>query len=521
MGYRVVIPTAGIGSRLKESTKYINKSLVSIANRPTISHLIEQFPLDCEFVIALGYKGELVRDFLELAYPDRIFFFVNVDPFEGKGSGLGLSLLACQQYLQEPFIFISCDTLVKEIIPEPDHDWMGFTQIKDLAQYRTLKVTSDNVVEICEKGEMRENLKGYIGLSGVYSYKKFWQAIHTGENLATDQGEAYGMKSILENNNITARAFTWFDTGNLEAIKITRKAYAEPDEPNILEKENEAIWFIENKVVKFSTDTDFISNRIKRAKELQGFVPNINTHRTNMYCYKKVDGKVLSEVITPAIFELFLIKCKDFWVKKELSLDEKKKFEDNCLNFYKKKTFERVELFYKNFTQKDDALTINGKPMPSLQDLLNQIDWVWMSRGLAGRFHGDFHFENILYSKSNKNFTFLDWRQDFAGDLSVGDIYYDLAKLMHGFIVNHGIVVNDQYNVSWKEGEIKFDIKRKNSLVECEQRLHTWMQENNYDPKKVKVLTALIYLNIAALHHYPYSLLLYGLGKKILKEALV
>jgi hypothetical protein len=46
------------------------------------------------------------------------------------------------------------------------------------------------------------------------------------------------------------------------------------------------------------------------------------------------------------------------------------------------------------------------------------------------------------------------------------------------------------------------------------------MLENNYDPKKVKVLTALIYLNIAALHHYPYSLLLYGLGKKILKEEL-
>ena len=158
--------------------------------------------------------------------------------------------------------------------------------------------------------------------------------------------------------------------------------------------------------------------------------------------------------------------------------------------------------------------------MPSLKDLLNQIDWNWISRGLAGRFHGDFHFENILYSKSNKKFTFLDWRQDFAGNLSIGDIYYDLAKLMHGLIVNHGIVVNNQYSASWKEGEIKFDIERKKSLVECEQTLNAWMQENGYDSKKVRVLTALIYLNIAALHHYPYSLLLYGLGKKMLKEEL-
>ena len=158
--------------------------------------------------------------------------------------------------------------------------------------------------------------------------------------------------------------------------------------------------------------------------------------------------------------------------------------------------------------------------MPSLQDLLNKIDWKWICSGLAGRFHGDFHFENILYSKSDKKFTFLDWRQDFAGNLSFGDIYYDLAKLMHGLIVNHGVVVNNQYNISWKEGEIKFDIQRKQNLVECEKRLNAWMKENNYDLKKVKVLTALIFLNIATLHHYPYSLLLYGLGKKMLKDEL-
>ena len=311
MGYRIVIPTAGIGSRLKEFTRYINKSLVGIANRPTISHLIEQFPQDCEFVIALGHKGELVRNFLELAYPDRTFFFANVDPYKGKGSGLGLSLLACEQYLQEPFVFLSCDTLVKELIPEPDNDWMGFSQIEDLAQYRTLNVVNGNVAEICEKGAIRENLKAYIGLTGVHSYRKFWQAMHSGGTLAIDRGESYGMKSILVSNNVTTHEFTWFDTGNLESIQIVREVYAKPGEPNILEKKNEAIWFVGNNVVKYSDDIDFITNRVKRAKELQEFVPNIYTHKSNMYCYKKVNGEVLSDVINPAIFELFLTKCKD------------------------------------------------------------------------------------------------------------------------------------------------------------------------------------------------------------------
>jgi aminoglycoside phosphotransferase (APT) family kinase protein len=190
------------------------------------------------------------------------------------------------------------------------------------------------------------------------------------------------------------------------------------------------------------------------------------------------------------------------------------------MSFYKDKTFERVQLFYKNFNQTDNAQIINGEQMPPLQDLLNKIDWNWMSKGLAGRFHGDFHFENILYSKSDKIFTFLDWRQDFAGDLSVGDVYYDLAKLMHGLIVNHGIIANEHYSASWVNSEIQYDLHRKQSLVECENKLCKWIIENNYDIKKVRVLTALIYLNIAALHHYPYSLLLYGLGKAMLNSEL-
>ena len=520
MSYRVVIPTAGIGSRLEGLTKYINKSLVGIANRPTISHLIEQFPQDCEFVIALGHKGEIVRDFLELVYPDKTFFFAEVDPYEGKGSGLGLSLLSCEQYLQQPFVFLSCDTLVKGEIPEPSCNWMGFAQRNDLSQYRTLNVVNGNVSEICEKGVVKDNLQAYIGVAGIHDYQQFWQKMHAKGSAAVNQGEVYGIKAILETSEISAHEFTWFDTGNLEAIRVARKEYSQPNEPNILEKENEAIWFIGDDVVKYSDDIDFIANRVKRVKELQGFVPNIYTYRTNMYCYKKIKGKVLSDVVNLPIFEEFLAKCQDFWLEKELNLEGREQFKNKCFNFYKDKTFKRVQLFYKHFDQKDDAEIINGESMPPLQDLLNQIDWNWMSQGRAGRFHGDFHFENILYSKKQNKFTFLDWRQDFAGDLSVGDVYYDLAKLMHGLIVNHGIIAKDHYIASWKGGEIKFDLHRKQSLVECEQKLNSWVQENNYDLKKVRILTALIYLNIAALHHYPYSLLLYGLGKKMLHNEL-
>jgi hypothetical protein len=518
MSYKVCIPTAGTGSRLGGLTRYLNKSLVGIANRPTICHLIEQFPADAKFVIALGHKGNLVQEFLGLAYPDRHFDYAHVDPFEGEGSGLGLSLLACKQYLQEPFIFISCDTLVDEFIPPPDKNWMGYADVQDLDPYRTLEIAYDQVIEICEKGVGKyPGYKPYIGLAGIADYEAFWLAMESGGSKAIQVGEAHGLRALLS-KDIEAKSFTWHDTGNIDALNRTRESYREPDEPNILEKANEAIWFVGDHAIKFSDDKKFIANRVERVKELEGFVPSITGSGVNMYRYAKVEGRVFSDVVNLPLFKKLLEHSAQFWRLKDLNENNQLSFKKTCMRFYRDKTYERVELFYKNFSRQDGVEVINGQDMPLLKDLLDAVDWDWLSDGLAGRFHGDFHFENILWTSSKQKFTFLDWRQDFGGDIAVGDIYYDFAKLLHGLIVSHELIAKDLYNVSWVPSEIDYDFLRKQVLVECERYFVLWLEDNGYDAKKVLVMTALIYLNIAALHHYPYSLLLFGLGKSMLNE---
>ena len=59
-----------------------------------------------------------------------------------------------------------------------------------------------------------------------------------------------------------------------------------------------------------------------------------------------------------------------------------------------------------------------------------------LSKG-TGQISWRFSLENILYNQKNKKFLFLDWRQDFNGNLEIGDLYYDLSKLLHGLIVEH------------------------------------------------------------------------------------
>jgi choline kinase len=521
VSYRVVIPTAGIGSRLEKLTRYLNKSLVSVAHRPILSHIIEQFPKTCEYVIALGYKGELVKDFLELAYPDRIFYFINIEPYKGKGSGLGYSLLCCEKCLQQPFTFISCDTLVKEPIPNPEYNWIGFSSAKDLSPYRTLEIKEQEVIQIHEKGKGKSgDERAYIGLAGIHNYLSFWDAMKADKKTAIEQGEVCGLKSILKQKSIKSKAFTWFDTGAPQTLALTRKSYQKVDGPNILEKENEAIWFVGERVIKFSTDYQFVENRSKRAEKLKGFVPEVLGLKKHMYSYKKVQGHVFSEVVNLPLFNFFLEYCQNFWKKKELNSAEQKAFQIKCYQFYHDKTVERVKLFYKNFHQKDETETINGEPMPTLSSLLNRIDWNNLANGWPGRFHGDFHFENILWEPKKEKFTLIDWRQDFGGSLEIGDVYYDLAKLLHGLIVSHDSISKNLFSVERKDKRILYELQRKPIHKECEERFNLWCDEHGFSLKKVRILTALIFLNIAALHHYPYSLLLYALGKSLLSKEL-
>jgi len=520
VSYRVCIPVAGTGSRLGGLTRRLNKSLVAVANKPVLSHIIDAFPTDCEFVIPLGYKGDLVREFLHLAYPDRVFLYSAVTPYEGPGSGLGLSLLSCAHYLQEPFVFCSCDTLVDESIPSPETNWMGFAQVPDVSQYRTGRISGGRVVEVLDKGAVGDDLVAYIGLAGIRDHETFWGLMKEGGQDAVEMGESYALQRMVLSSRVGGYEFSWHDCGNPEALKETRLTRSDPHQPNILEKPNEAIWFVNGQVIKFSDDEAFIANRVARVGELSGFVPEVTASTPHMYRYRKVAGTVFSESVTLPLFERLLAQGQGFWQEKSLEPVEKDRFRASCIRFYRDKTLERVGLFYQTFSQLDGTQPINGVAMPALSNLLEAIDWDRLADGLPGRFHGDFHFENILWSPADGRFTFLDWRQDFGGDLYVGDIYYDLSKLLHGLIISHELIARDLYSVNWTDNGITYDFHRKQILVECERMFLKWLPDHGYDRDKVVILTALIYLNIAALHHYPYCLLLYALGKSMLSQAL-
>ena len=62
---QVVILAGGLGSRLSEETKIVPKALVKIGKKPIIVHLMNYYQSYGynDFIICLGYKGNLIDEF--------------------------------------------------------------------------------------------------------------------------------------------------------------------------------------------------------------------------------------------------------------------------------------------------------------------------------------------------------------------------------------------------------------------------------------------------------------------------
>ena len=62
---KVIILCGGMGTRLKEETEYKPKPMVEVGGKPILWHIMKHYAHYGykEFVLALGYKGDVIRDY--------------------------------------------------------------------------------------------------------------------------------------------------------------------------------------------------------------------------------------------------------------------------------------------------------------------------------------------------------------------------------------------------------------------------------------------------------------------------
>lgn len=507
----VLILTAGRGTRLNDYSSHMNKSLLPLGKQAIISRIIEKFPADSRFVIAVGHLAEQVKTYLLMAHPRLSFTFVEVDNYDGPGSGPGYSTLCCRNELQESFFYVSCDTLWEDSSPLPtEMSWLGSTFVEENERfaYLNLELTPElNVIGLHDKiNVVGENYHAFIGLAFIKDYTTFWESLQNSDLIRGEYQISNGFKALVDQNSLQALPLEWLDTG--DAIKY-EKAVALYEQYDF-SKTDEALYITEDRVIKFFSNHSFAETRVMRARSIPEVFPAVSDAINGFYSYPFIPGKTLYQYCNEDIFERLLSWLpENLWSHVEV---EPSVFHSACDKFYRQKTEERMFKYLKKYPVGYDIQKVNGELLQPVEDLLKSIPWSRICMGNPSFFHGDFHFDHIIYDPNKETFRLLDWRQDFGGFTEFGDKYYDLAKFCGGLRLNYDYIKDGKFSYLENGGEVSFSFDRRQEGDAYETRFHKFIQDQGYSLEIVKLIVPIIYLNMAPLHHYPFDKLLFAFG---------
>ena len=177
---KVVILAGGLGTRLREETEYRPKPMVTIGNRPILWHIMKIYAHYGfhEFIICLGYKGELIKKYfydyeilhndftIELGEPKQITIHNHHDEHHwkitladtGEYALKGARLKRIEKYIDgERFLLTYGDDVANINIPEllafhNDHGKLAtVTGIIPTSRFGELKINGNTVESFSEK----------------------------------------------------------------------------------------------------------------------------------------------------------------------------------------------------------------------------------------------------------------------------------------------------------------------------------------------------------------------------------
>ena len=498
-------------------TKYTNKSLLRIGNKYTIDYIIKlyRYKENIKFIVTLGYFGSHVKQYLSLAYPNINFIYVEIDNYCNDGSSLCYSLLSCKEYINEPFIYNCCDTLIDE-----DFD-INFTENTLLVSHSNDSYRYSTIIKKNNKEIYKINNKGsnifdyiYIGIAYIKNYSFFLnelQNLYNSDKYNQQLSDMNVYQIMIKKDKFNFHLINkYHDMGSIETFNKASEYYK--NDYNILIKYDESISFNNNSVIKFFHNSEKNIKRVNRVKYLNNLTPKILGNTDNFYKMELINGKPLSNIYKPKmIYNLLNWAKENLW--KSVKNINNQEFSKQCLNFYKDKTYKRVNLCLNNKLGYEYKI-INSIKIPSAFNILENINFEELISSVPTYFHGDFILDNILLD--NGKFILIDWREEFGNSLEYGDLYYDLAKLRHNIYFNHENINNKLYTIkeinNFKD-EIILDMKCNYNLINQLEDYNTFIKENGYNLDKIRIITGLIWLNMAPLHEYPLSNFLFNLGK--------
>ncbi len=222
---KVIIPAAGLGTRLRPHTYSKPKPLVNVAGKPVLGHIMDklvQLHPD-ELIFITGYLGDQIEDYVRKYYdvPSR---FVEQKERRGQSHAIWLA----REAIDQPVLIVFVDTIFEADLSDLDtlqsDGIITVAEVDDPSRFGVVKIENGYVTRLVEKP--KEYISN-LAVVGVY-YLRDWQMLLRAieDQMTNDQplkGEYFIADALQKMINWGARlearpVSVWEDCGQRDAI---------------------------------------------------------------------------------------------------------------------------------------------------------------------------------------------------------------------------------------------------------------------------------------------------------------
>ncbi len=177
----VIIPLAGLGTRLRPLTYSIPKPLLKVAGSTIIGWIlksISSLPIN-KVVLIIGYRGEEIREWVKNEYPELNVQWVVQE--NKKGLGHAVWMAGEKIPLKEDVLIYLGDTIFDvdwEKIGTGDKWLIAVKEVEDPERFGIVKIKDNKIIDMVEKPKSPPSNLAVVGLYYIKEWGKLYYQLN-------------------------------------------------------------------------------------------------------------------------------------------------------------------------------------------------------------------------------------------------------------------------------------------------------------------------------------------------------
>ncbi|MES2731889.1 MAG: sugar phosphate nucleotidyltransferase [Bacteroidota bacterium] len=225
---KVLIPVAGIGSRLRPHTHTQPKALVPVAGKPIIAHIVDRLIENgiSEFVFVVGYLGDKIETYITSQYPHIQAHFVVQEPREGSGHAI-LRAASHIENEQEVLIVLG-DTIASldwKALIESKETILGVKKVDTPSLFGVAETDSQGIIKkLVEKPKIPKSNLALVGIYKIINPQLLLTSIqYLIDNNIRTQNEYHLTDALMRmveegEKMVLIQVDNWYDCGRKETL---------------------------------------------------------------------------------------------------------------------------------------------------------------------------------------------------------------------------------------------------------------------------------------------------------------